>query len=71
MRYLVLTALAMLGSVQAAWAEPCAVDHLDWLKGAWRADNKGAQSEERWTAAAGGVMLGSAWAVRNGKAVFG
>jgi|HubBroStandDraft_1064217.scaffolds.fasta_scaffold00009_30 hypothetical protein len=53
-------------------AAPCSVAQLDWLKGTWRTETAdGRTEEERWTDAPGGVLLGSAWTVTKGKAVFG
>ena len=69
---LIALALALALSVTGpARAASCTVAQLDWLKGTWRSDAKDGQSEERWTDAPGGLLLGSAWTVKDGKAVFG
>jgi len=63
-----LLSCGLAGSAEAA---PCVIARLDWLKGIWRADDKDGQTEERWTDASGALLLGSAWTVAKGKAVFG
>jgi hypothetical protein len=63
----------LLPPLAASAAEPepaCTIAGLDWMVGVWRADDKAGLAEERWTAAPGDVLMGSAWTVANGKAVF-
>lgn len=57
--------------MMAAAALPAApsVDDLDWLSGHWRMENGSRVVDEQWMAPAGGVMLGMARTVKDGKAV--
>lgn len=48
---------------------PPRLEQLDWLAGHWQRSGDGRTSEEAWLAPAGGVMLGVARAVRDGRAV--
>jgi Domain of unknown function (DUF6265) len=65
-------ALLWLGMLAVpAWAAPCTIAELEWLKGIWREQGKDEQTEERWTDASGALLLGSAWTVAKGKPVFG
>jgi hypothetical protein len=45
------------------------ISDLAWLEGNWAGEPKGATTEERWTPAAGGAMLGVSRTVRNSKMV--
>ena len=62
-RILWLTAMAalvpMLGTRAAA--APCALDDLRWMAGVWRGGEAASPSEERWTIAPGGRLMGSSW----------
>ena len=53
----------------AAAADPPRVEELAWLAGCWAPVNHEEGSIEQWTRPAGGIMLGVARTVRNGKAV--
>ena len=43
---------------------------LQWIAGEWTASQGGAHIEERWMAAAGGMMLGMSRTVRGARAAF-
>jgi hypothetical protein len=63
---LVSFGLAALGRA----AEPAAtVDTLAWLAGTWRFERNGRTVTERWTAPAGGMMLGTSHTVAGAKTV--
>ena len=55
--FLVVAALAG-GPVSAA---PCKLSDLQWMAGVWRNADGGAQTEERWSVAPGGRLMGSSW----------
>lgn len=46
------------------------VDNLQWMAGCWEAQAIGAVFEEQWTKPTGGVLLGAAKVLKQGKAVF-
>lgn len=53
----------------ATAADPPRVDDLAWLAGCWALVNRDPGSIEQWTHPGGGMMLGVARMVRNGRAV--
>jgi len=57
----VAVAAFLAAGALAAHAAPCTLAGLSWMAGDWRnsADPNG--SEERWTVAPGGVLMGSAF----------
>lgn len=66
MRTLLRLGLGMMLLGVALHAAP-KVEDLAWLTGHWRLERAGRVTDEQWMAPAGGVMLGMARTVRNGK----
>ena len=56
-----LMAVAALTVAGSASAAPCKLSDLQWMAGVWRNAEGGAQTEERWTLASGGRLMGSSW----------
>jgi hypothetical protein len=65
----IFAAISVLMIVHAAaHAAPCTLAGLQWMAADWRNAANPAGSQERWTVAPGGVLMGSAWeALENGK----
>ncbi len=55
------------GNPIAALPDPPALATLAWLSGSWRGTQEGVESEEHWTSAAGGGMVGMHKDVKTGK----
>jgi uncharacterized protein DUF6265 len=62
-------ALALAATVAAADA-PARVDDFGFVAGCWQAVSGGTTTEEQWSRPAGGVMLGTARVVADGRTVF-
>jgi hypothetical protein len=63
--------LAMWGGLaMAAEAPGSRLDDLAWMAGSWASKDGGKLSEEHWTGAAGGMMLGVHRDLEGGKAAF-
>jgi len=45
------------------------IESFNWLAGCWQSEGKNAVSSERWTKAAGKMMLATSQTVKNGKTV--
>ncbi|UTY57096.1 DUF6265 family protein [Massilia sp. erpn] len=62
--------LASAGAMHAAAAaDTASLSSLNWLAGCWTQTNGEAGTGEQWMTAAGGVMLGTARTVKNGRTV--
>lgn len=64
-----LIALVLSAGCAASQAQVDAFAPVAWLAGCWSAQGREAGSVEQWMTPAGGVMLGMARTVRNGRAV--
>ena len=64
-----LNALLVLGLTLAPPAPSTDVSTLSWLSGRWAGTRDGTESEELWTDARGGTLLGVHRDVRDGKTV--
>jgi hypothetical protein len=53
--------VVLVTALHPASADPCSLSALHWLKGAWHNEDGGAVTEERWTIAPGGRLMGSSW----------
>lgn len=62
-------ALAIGGPTPALGQAASGLDRLSWLAGCWVPDAAETGTEERWTAPAGGTMLGIGRTVKAGKTV--
>ena len=60
--------LLMLGSLCAAQTSKPTLNDLSWLAGCWEANLRGREVNEQWMKPAGGIMLGMARTVSQGKA---
>ena len=58
---------AILLAPLPAFAQPCTLDSLKWLKGAWVEKSDETQGEERWTIAPSGQMVGASWFLHPGR----
>lgn len=50
-----------------AMAQPCTLDSLKWLKGAWVEKSDETQGEERWAMGPNGQMVGASWFLHPGR----
>ena|SRR5688572_5131841 len=64
-----LAALILFLGLIAAAQEPSQINQLHWLAGDWQSGGR-VQSEEHWTAPAGGTMIGMARTLAGDKTVF-
>jgi uncharacterized protein YfiM (DUF2279 family) len=66
-----LVALALAGPGSVLGTEPSAdtVARLGWMAGSWSGTNDGVMTEEHWTSAAGGALVGMHKEVRDGRMV--
>ena len=55
------TAVLLATAPSLVHGAPCSLADLGWMAGAWRGDGPATRSEERWTLAPGGRLMGSAW----------
>jgi uncharacterized protein DUF6265 len=69
MKTSMLVALLLLGSLSPSQASKPALNDLSWLAGCWEGKVRGREVNEQWMKPAGGVMLGMARTVAQGKAV--
>jgi hypothetical protein len=67
---IVLALLALAAPTLAADAPSAKVDDFAFAAGCWRAVDGATTTEEQWSRPAGGVMLGTARVVANGRTVF-
>ena len=67
MKYIVYGAIAVFACCGPAAAQPCTLDSLKWLKGAWTEKSDETQGEERWTIAPSGQMVGASWFLHAGR----
>jgi len=59
-------ALAFCATAGAALADPCTLEGLGWIQGAWRSDSATTKSEERWVAGPDYRLMQSAWVLKVG-----
>ena len=64
---LTILLFALAGTVHAQTPKP-SIDDLAWLAGCWEANLRGREVNEQWMKPAGGIMLGMARTVSQGKA---
>jgi hypothetical protein len=50
-----------------AFAQPCTLEGLKWLKGVWMQKNDETHGEERWTISPSGQMVGASWFLHPGR----
>ena len=60
LRLFAVVTVLMAASV-AAYGAPCTLAGLQWMAGDWRNAANPSNSQERWIAGPGGVLMGSAW----------
>jgi len=65
----ILVALALAAGATSAHAQANPFASIEWLAGCWAQQGREAGSVEQWMAPAGGVMLGMARTLKNGRAV--
>lgn len=65
---LIAVAGAQASGVRAATAGS-PLDSLAWMSGRWSSDDDGSSSEEHWTTAEGGLMVGMNRTLKDGRAV--
>ncbi|HEY1111726.1 MAG TPA: DUF6265 family protein [Opitutaceae bacterium] len=64
---LLLAGAGSLGGLRAAESAKATVADLAWLAGTWSFERNGRVVTERWTAPAGGMMLGTSQTVASGR----
>ena len=64
---LTILLFALAGTAQAQTAKP-SINDLAWLAGCWEANLRGREVNEQWMKPGGGIMLGMARTVSQGKA---
>lgn len=69
-RLFLTIALFLLAPVSSAHAQPAkpSINDLSWLAGCWEANVRGRKVNEHWMKPGGGIMLGMARTVSQGKA---
>jgi hypothetical protein len=65
---MLILVLLMLGSLCSAQTAKPTVNDLSWLAGCWEANVRGREVNEQWMKPGGGIMLGMARTVSQGKA---
>ncbi len=63
-QWIAVVALILTASA-AAHAAPCTLTGLSWMASDWRNANDPAGSQERWTLAPGGILMGSSFEAHN------
>jgi hypothetical protein len=67
---LLVACLVVAAAVQPARAATCSLADLEWMAADWVSASEPARSQERWTLAAHGVLMGSSFSIPEGKAGF-
>jgi hypothetical protein len=69
-RFLLTLALSLiaLGTIAPAQSAKPSINDLSWLAGCWEANLRGREVNEQWMKPGGGIMLGMARTVSQGKA---
>jgi hypothetical protein len=65
---MLILVMLMLGSLCSAQTAKPTLNELSWLAGCWEADARGRKINEHWMKPGGGIMLGMARTVAQGKA---
>lgn len=65
---MLILVLLMLGSLCSAQTAKPSINDLAWLAGCWEANVRGRKVNEQWMKPGGGIMLGMARTVAQGKA---